>query len=231
MACWTYGRITARAKAAALILAALALAPVAAAAQEDGRVDILALGDSLTQGYGLIEQEGFVPQLRAWLAERGHAVRVVNGGVSGDTTAGGLARVEWSLTPEIDAMIVALGGNDLLRGLPPEAARDNIDGILQVAAAQDVEVLLVGMSAPGNYGPEYKAAFDAIWPELAADYDVLLAPSFFEGLEGEGATLGEVGRFMQDDGIHPNAEGVARIVEGLGPRVEALIAEVEGAGS
>jgi acyl-CoA thioesterase-1 len=218
----------ARAKATAANWAAgIALCGVAwagaAAAQEDGRMDILALGDSLTQGYGLIEQEGFVPQMRAWLAERGHEVRLVNGGVSGDTTAGGLARVGWSLTPEIDAMIVALGGNDVLRGLPPEAARDNLAGILDAAAEADVEVLLVGMEAPGNYGPEYKAAFDAIYPGLAERYDVLLAPTFFEGLQGEGATLGEVGAYMQSDGIHPNAEGVARIVEALGPRVEALI--------
>jgi len=228
VAFWTYGRIVAQAKAITVISA---LAGGALAAPEDGRVDILALGDSLTQGYGLIEQEGFVPQLRSWLEARGHEVRIVNGGVSGDTTAGGLARVAWSLTPEIDAMIVALGGNDLLRGLSPEEARSNLSGILEVAAEQEVAVLLVGMEAPGNFGPEYKAAFDAIYPELAGEWDALLAPSFFEGLEPEGATLAELGAFMQSDGIHPNAAGVERIVEGLGPHVEALVDEVEGSGS
>jgi len=218
----TYGRIVAQAKAAAVFLALMS----GSAAAQDDRVDILALGDSLTQGFGLIEQEGFVPQLRAYLAQKGHEVRVVNGGVSGDTTAGGLARVAWSLTPEIDAMIVALGGNDVLRGLPPEAARANLEGILKVAAENDVAVLLVGMEAPGNYGADYKTAFDAIYPELAEAYGAQLAPSFFEGLQSEGESLADLGAFMQSDGIHPNADGVARIVAALGPRVEGLIAEV-----
>jgi acyl-CoA thioesterase-1 len=207
---------------AALVLA-LALGAPAAAEQ----VDILALGDSLTQGYGLLEAEGFVPQLRNWLEARGHAVRIVNGGVSGDTTAGGLARVEWSLTPEIDAMIVALGGNDLLRGIDPAESRRNIDGILQVAEAQDLEVLLVGMQAPGNYGADYKQAFDALYPELAAQYGTLHVESFFGGLTQDGATPDQMGAVMQSDGIHPNAEGVSRIVEALGPAVEELIARAK----
>ncbi|MBN7783347.1 arylesterase [Ponticoccus gilvus] len=188
------------------------------------QVHILALGDSLTQGYGLLESEGFVPQLRAWLAARGHDVRIVNGGVSGDTTAGGLARVEWSLTPEIDAMIVTLGGNDLLRGIDPAVARENIEGILKVAQARELEVLLVGIQAPGNYGLDYKAAFEAIYPELAESYDTLLAGNFFDGLMEDGSAPADLDAFMQADGIHPNGKGVVRIVETLGPQVEALIA-------
>ncbi|HSG55806.1 MAG TPA: GDSL-type esterase/lipase family protein, partial [Paracoccaceae bacterium] len=136
----TYGVSRVRGKAAALFL--LAAAP--AAAQE---VTLVAFGDSLTQGYGLIEQEGFVPQLRDWLSGQGEEVRVVNAGVSGDTTAGGAARVAWTLTPEVDAMIVSLGGNDLLRGVAPEVSRGNIETILQVAQAAGVKVLLVGMQA------------------------------------------------------------------------------------
>jgi len=128
---------------------------IAAPAQAD--VHLLALGDSLTQGYGLIEQDGFVPQLRGWLTDQGHTVRVVNGGVSGDTTAGGLARVEWALTPEINGMIVALGGNDVLRGIDPDVVRANLDGILQIADSKGIEVLLVGMRAPGNFGTEYQS--------------------------------------------------------------------------
>ncbi|MFZ7091153.1 arylesterase [Primorskyibacter sp. 2E233] len=217
---FTYGLTGARNKACAAILVAIGL-PVQAA-----EVDILALGDSLTQGYGLIEQEGFVPQLRAWLAAHGHDVRIVNGGVSGDTTAGGLSRVEWSLTPEIDAMIVTLGGNDLLRGVAPEVARSNLDGILKVAAAKDLEVLLIGMQAPGNYGQEYKVAFDAIYPELAEEYGTLYLPSFFQGLMTDGASPSDVAEFMQPDGIHPNGKGVARIVEAIGPKIEELIARV-----
>ncbi|MGR3494587.1 arylesterase [Citreimonas sp.] len=209
---------------AAIVLGMLSGAP--AMAQQ---TDILALGDSLTQGYGLIEQEGFVPQLRAWLAERGHDVRIVNAGVSGDTTAGGLSRVEWSLTPEIDAMIVALGGNDLLRGIDPAVARANLDGILQVAAERDLDVLLIGLTAPGNYGAAYKKSFDAIYPDLAEEYDTVYLEDFFAGLRGPDGGMPDPGRYMQADGIHPDAEGVARIVETVGPKVETLIEEVRAA--
>lgn len=184
-------------------------------------VTVLALGDSLTQGYGLVEAEGFVPQLSAWLEAAGTPATLINGGVSGQTTAGGAAQVAWSLTPEVDAMIVALGGNDLLRGIAPEEARQNLERIMQEASAQGVEVLLVGLPAPSNYGAAYKAEFDAIYPDLAAEYGAALAPDFFIGLAGEENVRA---RFFQPDGIHPNAEGVARIVEALGPAVADLIA-------
>ncbi len=188
---------------------------------------IAALGDSLTQGYGLTAEDGFVPRLEVWLRDQGQDVTLINAGVSGDTTAGGLSRVDWTLTTDVDALIVALGGNDLLRGIDPEVSRANLDGILKAADAAGVEVLLVGMQAPGNYGPEYKAVFDAIYPELAASHDTGYAESFFEGLGGAGTDPASVGHFMQADGIHPNAAGVARIVEGLGPYVLDLIARVE----
>ncbi|MEM6940169.1 MAG: arylesterase [Pseudomonadota bacterium] len=186
---------------------------------------IAALGDSLTQGFGLPADEGFVPQLQSWLQSQGAEVRLINAGVSGDTTAGGLARVAWTLTPEVDAMIVALGGNDLLRGLDPADARANLTGIMQAASEAEVEVLLVGMQAPGNYGPDYKADFDAIYPELAESYGTLYLESFFAGLAKDGALpdLAEARAFFQADGIHPNATGVARIVEGFGPAVLDLI--------
>lgn len=187
----------------------------------DDAVTVLAFGDSLTQGYGLPQEDGFVPQLRDWLDAQGVEAEIVNAGVSGDTTAGGAARVDWSLTPEIDAMIVALGGNDLLRGIDPDVSRANIEEILQAAQAQDVAVLLVGMDAPGNYGAEYKTAFDAIYPDLSKAYDTLYAPDFFAGL-GDGSPS-ELQAYFQDDGIHPNAEGVARIVEDLGPHVRRLV--------
>ncbi|MBV2359287.1 arylesterase [Thalassococcus sp. CAU 1522] len=217
---FTYGAWGALSKAIVLT-GVLAVAPAAAEP-----VEIVALGDSLTEGYGLPIQDGLVPQLTEWLAARGHDVRVVNAGVSGDTTAGGLSRAAWSLGPGTDAMIVALGGNDLLRGIDPAFSRRNLDGILQVAQEAGVEVLLVGMQAPGNYGPDYKAAFDAMYPELAERYDALLVPSFFDGLREPGAepaAPADLARFMQADGIHPNREGVARIVAALGPAVERLI--------
>ncbi len=187
-------------------------------------VTVVALGDSLTAGYGLPADQGLVPQLQAWLSAAGQEVTVVNAGVSGDTTAGGLSRLDWSLTPETDALMVTLGGNDMLRGVPPAEARSNLSAILQGAQAKGLPVLLVGMQAPGNYGADYKADFDAIYPDLAAEYGATLYPFFFQGM-AEGSTDPAAMRaFMQDDGIHPNAEGVARIVADLGPAVQAFLA-------
>ena len=206
---------------------ALAVSLLSAPASADD-ITVIALGDSLTQGFGLPEEAGFVPQLEAWLDARGHDVTVENHGVSGDTTAGGLARIGWALSGEADALIVALGGNDLLRGLPPDTSRANLDGILAEAQAQDLPVLLVGLVAPGNYGPDYKAAFDAMYPELAAQYGAQHVTSFLAPLSeaAEADPSGVVARYMQPDGIHPNADGVALIVEALGPEVEALIGRV-----
>ena len=188
----------------AMVLAMLVALPARA-----DTITIAALGDSLTQGYGLMQEEGFVPQLQGWLAARGYAVAVINAGVSGDTTTGGLSRIGWTLTPDVDALIVALGGNDLLRGLPPEASRANLEGILQAAATAGVPVLLVGMEAPGNYGPEFKAAFDTIYPDLAAQYDALHADSFLGPLSdaAEADPRAALAKYMQSDGIHPNADG------------------------
>jgi acyl-CoA thioesterase-1 len=186
------------------------------------QVVIAALGDSLTQGYGLVEESRFVPQLERWLQTQGADVRVINAGVSGDTTAGGAARVDWTLTPDVDGMIVALGGNDLLRGIDPAVSKANLRRILDVARGVNVPVLLIGMQAPGNYGADYKQAFDGMYPDLAKEFDVLFAASFFEGLAAEGDP-GAVSQFMQPDGIHPNADGVAKIVESLGPSVLKLV--------
>ena len=191
-------------------------------------VTVVALGDSLTAGYGLPEGEGLVPQLQGWLAAQGADAVVVNAGVSGDTTAGGLARLDWALSPETDALIVTLGGNDMLRGLPPEEVRANLSAIVAAAKARGLPVLLVAMKAPGNYGPEYKAAFDRIYPDLAASEGTLLAPDFFEGLTAAGAdpaNPASMARWMQTDGIHPNRDGVAEIVKALGPKVLELIGQ------
>ncbi|MEY3960700.1 MAG: hypothetical protein RIR14_1354 [Pseudomonadota bacterium] len=198
--------------------------PVLALPAKAEPVTIVALGDSLTAGYGLPPEQGLVPQLQGWLTAAGAEVTVVNAGVSGDTTAGGLSRLDWSLTPETDALMVTLGGNDMLRGLPPEEARANISAILAGAKAKGLPVLLVGMQAPGNYGAEYKAAFDAIYPELAAEFGATLYPFFFQGMTEGDADPALLRPFMQEDGIHPNAEGVARIVADLGPAVQAFVA-------
>ncbi len=192
-------------------------------------ITVVALGDSLTAGYGLAPEEGLVPRLQAWLTAQGADVVVQNAGVSGDTTAGGLSRLDWALGPDADALIVTLGGNDMLRGLPVAEVRANLDAILAKAADRGLPVLLVGMAAPGNYGPDYKAGFDAIYPELAAARGALLAPDFFAGFKAAGAAMDDPASYagwMQADGIHPNAEGVGLIVDGLGPRVLDLLAKV-----
>jgi acyl-CoA thioesterase I len=186
---------------------------------------ILALGDSLTAGYGLPEGEGLVPQLNAWLAANGVEATLLNAGVSGDTTAGGLSRLEWSLTPDVTAMMVLLGGNDVLRALPPASSRANLEAILQGAASRGLPVLLIGMKAPSNYGPAYEKAFDAMYPELAAHYGAQLVPSFFAPL-GDPSDAENIRQYMQPDGIHPNREGVAKIVESLGPQIKAFVANI-----
>jgi acyl-CoA thioesterase-1 len=218
----TYG-----ARSGALNLIAVSFAAIALSAPAQAETVIAALGDSLTQGYGLVQEDGFVPQLEAWLQMQGADVRVINAGVSGDTTAGGLSRVDWTLTDDVDAMIVALGGNDLLRAIAPEVSRANLDAILKAAGVRGVPVLLIGLQAPGNYGPEYKAAFDAMYPELAEAYGALHVQSFLGALQAEADQGAALRAFMQSDGIHPNRAGVAKIVEALGPEVEALIAKLD----
>ena len=201
---------------------AIALVLPGVAARADAVV-IAALGDSLTAGYGLPEAEGLVPQLQRWLDAAGVEATMLNAGVSGDTTAGGLARLGWTLTPEVDALMVELGANDMLRGLPPEAARANLNAILTEAQNRGLPVLLVGIKAAGNYGPDYKAAFDAIYPDLARIHGAALVPSFFAPLEAlDDGSRAVRARLLQADGLHPTAEGVAAIVEALGPEVAAL---------
>ena len=189
-------------------------------------VTIAALGDSLTQGFGLSPDLGFVPQLETWLEGQGADVALINAGVSGDTTRGGLSRVAWTLTPEVDAMIVALGGNDLLRGIDPASSRANLRGILQVAQDQNIPVLLVGLPAPANFGPDFKRDFEMMYPELAAEFGALHVENFL-GPISEGDQSANAMRYMQSDGIHPNAEGVAVIVAAMGPTVLDLVDQAE----
>lgn len=189
-------------------------------------VTLLAFGDSLTQGYGLPAEDGFVPQLQAWLTGHGAEVVVVNGGVSGDTTAGGASRIAWALTPETDAVVVALGGNDLLRGLDPAETRANLDAILSEIGAKGLPALLVGIGATGNYGAGYAQAFDALYPELAAAHGVALFPSFFAGLEAAGDRQTVLRAYFQPDATHPNAAGVGLIVAAMGPAVLDLLGQV-----
>lgn len=218
-----YGACAPLNKAARLSLTALILGSAAQAET----VQVVALGDSLTAGYGLPEGEGFVPQLQAWLDAQGADVEIVNAGVSGDTTAGGLARLNWSLSEETDAMIVALGGNDLLRGLPVASSRDNLRAILEgTAGARDLPVLLIGLEAPGNYGPEFQSDFNGMYVDLSEEFGILMEPNFLAPLVADSDMATARARFMQGDGIHPNAAGVGVIVEAFGPRVLDLLEQI-----
>lgn len=189
----------------------------------DERVDILMIGDSLTQGYGLKEQDGLVPQMSEYAFRQGYSIRLINAGVSGDTTAGGLERIAWSMEPGLDAAIVALGGNDMLRGIAPEVVRANMIGILEVIKEANIPLMIVGSYAPNNYGSDYKEDFDRIFPELAQDYDALYLSSLFDPFIANGDLNQNMSQFFQADGLHPNAEGVTRIIESIGPVFLKLI--------
>ncbi|MBV8937682.1 MAG: arylesterase [Alphaproteobacteria bacterium] len=177
---------------------------------------ILDFGDSLTAGYGIAAQQAFPARLEAWLHERGIAARVVNAGVSGDTTAGGLARLDWALADKPDLVILALGANDALRGIEPSAVHDNLDKMISKIRATGAKVLLLGMLAPPNWGDEYKRAFDRIFPELAHQHQLPLYPFFLEG-------VAMVPELNQPDGLHPNERGVAILVDRIAPLVADLI--------
>jgi acyl-CoA thioesterase I len=180
-------------------------------------IKIVALGDSLTAGFGLTEKDGFVPRLQAALSADGIAVEVANAGVSGDTAADGLARLDWSVSAGTDAVIVELGANDMLRGLKPQVTRAALDAILNRLTARHIAVLLCGMRAAPNLGEAYGQDFARIYPELAAKYSAPLYPFF---LDGVAADL----KLTQPDGMHPNAAGVGVIVERILPKVKQLIA-------
>jgi acyl-CoA thioesterase-1 len=198
------------------VLAGFALYPAAA----QSPIRLLVLGDSLTAGFGLPPGQGFVPRLQAALRARGRSVRLLDAGVSGDTTAGGLARLDWALADAPQAAIVELGGNDGLRGLPPAASRANLAGILDRLAARNIPVLLAGMLAPPNLGADYGREFAAIFADLArARPAVVFYPFFLEGVAGE-PTLN------QPDRIHPNAAGVEEVVRRILPAVETLLDRV-----
>lgn len=207
------------------LIPAFAVAFIANMPANAETVQIAAFGDSLTAGYGLPVEESFPTQLQTWLRNQGADVEILNAGVSGETTAGGLARIDWALTPEIDGVIVELGANDLLRGLPPAAARSNLDGIMEIISGRDLPSLLAGMPAPQNYGEDYKEAFDAIYVDLAEEYDAIYYRNFLQGI-GEAGDLAEIGNLMQPDGLHPNKEGVAKVVAHIGPLVLELIDEI-----
>ena len=181
---------------------------------------ILALGTSLTQGYNLPPGTDYCAVLEAQLKARGHKVRIINAGVSGDTTAGGLSRLEWLLEEPVDGVIVELGSNDALRSFDTKETTRNLDKILEILGKRGLPVLFAGMKSPRNMGPDYVASYDAIFPTLAKKHGVLFFPFFLEGVAADP-------KLNQKDGIHPNEKGTQVIVRNILPHVEALIAQIK----
>lgn len=207
--------------AAALAVGVMISASVqSASAQKAAPVRVVALGDSLTAGFNLPAGDAFPAQLERALKAKGHAVEIINAGVSGDTTAAALERFDWAVPDGVDAAIVELGANDALRGQPPEQARRNLDAILAKLRAKGIELLVAGIPAPHNWGEAYVKAFDPIFADLATAHGALLYPFFLDGV----ALKPEL---SLPDGLHPNAKGVAVIVERILPKVEELIVRVE----
>lgn len=191
--------------------------------ENTAQLEILAFGDSLTAGYGLPVGEGFTDQLEKWLSENGGKhIKVINAGVSGDTSSGGRARLDWAMSPikggRPDLVILELGANDALRGVTPDITRDNIDAMLQALKEKQIPVLLAGMLATPSWGEEYGAAFNSIYPDMAKKYAVPLYPFFLDGVAADPA-------LNQSDGMHPNKEGVAIIVEKIGPHILAALSQ------
>jgi len=205
-----------------LLVQAVAFAVVLAAASPAAArtIRLVVLGDSLTAGLGLPPGKAFPDRLQAALRARGLDVDVLNAGVSGDTAADGLARYDWAVPANADALIVELGANDMLRGLEPEATKKALSAILDKAHAARLPTLIAGMRAAPNLGADYDRAFDAIYPALAKDHDVALYPFFLDGVAGDS-------KLNQADGMHPTAEGVGVIVERIAPSVEEILKQVK----
>ncbi len=200
----------------ALFAAVLTGGPVRAA---DRPAKIVALGDSLTAGNGLLAREAFPARLEAALKAKGHAVTIANAGVSGDTAASGLARLDWSVPEGTEAVIVELGANDMLRGIDPKVTRGALEEIVRRLTERKIAVLLAGMRAAPNLGPNYAGEFESIYTDLAARYDLLLYPFFLDSVASES-------KLNQRDGIHPTAAGIDVIVKGILPKAEELVARV-----
>ena len=199
-----------------------ALSPLPDFPEPPQKKTILMLGDSLTQGYGLPQEDGLVSQLQNWLNKNNSNIKLINAGVSGDTTAGGLSRIEWSLSPDITGVVVSLGGNDLLRGIDPENTKENLEKISKIIKERNLDLVIIGLEAPLNYGEEYKKVFDSIYPDLAKKYEAYYIKNLFTPLL-EVTNFNNIPmQYMQSDGVHPNKEGVSLIVNFIAPTIKSL---------
>ena len=209
--------------AATLLLGALAR-PAFAAVKDSPVLKIIAFGDSLAAGFGLAADAAFPNVLQERLRAEGYNVAMVNAGVSGDTTSGGLARLDWALAGGADGVILELGANDMLRGVDPEVTKAALDEMLAKLKARNIKVMIAGMKATPSLGPEFKTRFDAIYPDLAKKYEAPLYPFFLDGVAGEPALL-------LPDHLHPNPAGVQRIVERILPAVHSFLDQFGEAGA
>jgi len=219
---WSYGACRMafkhlRAVSCALLVALSAMAFPAFAEP----LKIVGFGDSLMAGYGLGPGEGFTDKLQAALRADGRDMTVENAGVSGDTTSGGLSRLDWSVPDGTQLVILELGANDMLRGVAPVLVEKNLNAMMARLKARDIPVLLAGMRAAPNLGPAYGEAFNSIYPRLAAKYGAPLYPFFLDGVAGNPS-------LELEDGMHPNAKGVEKMVEAILPTVETVIATLPG---
>ena len=216
----TLGQVVSAATLVNVLTIAILLLSATFSTASEKPIRILAFGDSLTSGYGVRPKDAFPNQLQKALKTRGHNITVINGGVAGDTTAAGLSRFDWTVGDDVDAVILELGANDALRGIEPKVTRDNLQKILAKLQERKLPVLFVGMRSPANWGDTYADDFDAIFPALAKEHGLVFYPFFLEGVVLDA-------KLNQQDGMHPNAKGVAEIVRQIMPSVEELIGKVQ----
>ncbi|MFL5190611.1 MAG: arylesterase [Microvirga sp.] len=204
--------------ACAAVLVAV-IAPLPAAHAQNNPIRLVALGDSLSAGYNLPQEAAFPVALERALKAKGYRVEVANAGVSGDTSSGGLDRLDWSVPDGTDGVILELGANDMLRGLDPAGTRKNVEAIVERLKSRNIPVMLAGMYASRNLGPEYVQRFDSIYPDIAKKHDLVLYPFFLDGVAGDRS-------LNLPDGMHPTAKGVEIIVERILPSVESFLARL-----
>ncbi|RPG54927.1 MAG: arylesterase [Flavobacteriales bacterium TMED235] len=181
---------------------------------------LIIIGDSLIQGYGLPKDKGFVNQLQKKILEKKDNILLINGGVSGDTTAGGLSRIDWSITNDINAVAISLGANDMLRGIPPSFSKENLSKIIMKVKENNLPILLIGIKSIENYGTKYKNEFDSMFSNLADEFELFLYPDLMAPILNEEKDLSH---YLQEDMLHPNEKGVEIIVQEILPTITNFI--------